>query len=570
MLRAFLTVTDQGGERRNVPVGDWLTLGRTDECGLVIDDCAASRRHAEIRLRGDAFYLHDLGSTNGTLVNGVRMIEGQLEPGDHIQIGDAVLVFGTEEGDDDFAISDDTEVSTFTGTILDLSGRATTCPAGGKAEELLQAIYTVTNAIAAHYDPCKLLDRLLETTVRAIRAQRGAVFFAGPDDSLAPCPVCGRIHAISGGLLAAVEPGGLRVSGTIARRVLRDGESVLFQDSGADGEFDEAESIVSLRLRSVICAPLRAKGGVLGILYIDNDQAGGAYTHEDMLLVTAVGKSAGLALENAQMHRQLLDKHLIELDKQRIEQEIAHAWTIQQSFLIQDWPETGARFNVYGDTRPARTVGGDFYDFIEPQPGLAGLLIGDVSGKGVPAALAMAQVLAQFRLHARGGDSPATVLGALNADLVLRSRNGMFCSLCYVTVDLDTGRVLCANAGHQPPLRIGSGGAEFVGHPSGPPAGILAQMEWRNAEFTLAPGDTLLLYTDGITEARRGTDTRRPGVALDAPAQFGDSSLAQTALKCPGLPARDLINAVHDAVAVWCAPGVPHDDCTMMALRYAG
>lgn len=109
-----------------------------------------------------------------------------------------------------------------------------------------------------------------------------------------------------------------------------------------------------------------------------------------MLLSTAVGNSAGLALENARMHVQIVEKN-------RTDSEIQHAWQIQQGFLINEWPEDDARFKVYGDTRPAKTVGGDFYDFVQPDDAHVGLLIGDVSGKGVPAALTMAQLLTEFR-----------------------------------------------------------------------------------------------------------------------------------------------------------------------------
>ncbi len=148
-------------------------------------------------------------------------------------------------------------------------------------------------------------------------------------------------------------------------------------------------------------------------------------------------------------------------------------------------------------------MGGDFYDFVHTSSDHVGILIGDVSGKGVPAALTMAQLLAEFRLRAREFESPAAVLGALNADLAERAQRGMFCTLCYIVIDLPTGRYRGANAGHHPCLHMGGKGISFICEASGPPAGIVPVVDWEVEEGVLSPGDSLLLYTDGIIEARK-------------------------------------------------------------------
>ncbi|MCX5757730.1 MAG: PP2C family protein-serine/threonine phosphatase [Candidatus Hydrogenedentes bacterium] len=253
------------------------------------------------------------------------------------------------------------------------------------------------------------------------------------------------------------------------------------------------------------------------------------------------------------MHREILDK-------QRVDQEIAYAWTIQEGFLVNDWSAKDGRFEVYGETRPARTVGGDFYDFVRLSQDRIGILIGDVSGKGVPAALAMAQLLAQFRLRARETMSPAEVVKALNEDLVVRSQRGMFCSLCYITLDLGTGAVLCANAGHHPVLYVGSEGARCFGDASGPPAGILPVVPWTDSEWVVEPGGTLLLYTDGIIEARSG----------EAGEEYGIEGLFRIARRMYDRPPKELVDAVNEDVRAFCAPLLPHDDCTMIAVRRLG
>jgi sigma-B regulation protein RsbU (phosphoserine phosphatase) len=279
-----------------------------------------------------------------------------------------------------------------------------------------------------------------------------------------------------------------------------------------------------------------------------------------MLLTTAVGNSAGLALENAMMHLEILEK-------QRMEQDIQNAWTIQQGLLVKQWPEKQDQFEAYGETRPAKTVGGDFYDFVELDSGRVGLLVGDVSGKGMPAALTMAQLLADFRLSARGDLSPSDVLGALNEDLYERGQRGTFCTMCYLTLELSTGKVICGNAGHHPALCINKQGVHMFGSATGPPAGVVSEGQWRDAELQVVPGDTILLYTDGIIEARENAVREEDG---RGPVEFGMERMCQVAHEVHEKGPTTLIARLGEEVQVHCRPGLPHDDCTMIAIRYLG
>lgn len=558
MKRGFLVDESDG---RRIEVGDGIVIGRTRECGFVIDDSSASRRHVEILPKNGAFVWKDLGSTNGTILNGARMLAGELKHGDRIQIGETYIGFQTEADPESESTYPKGEGSRlFTETIFDQSGHVRPVEGPSKSAALLEAVYSVMNDIAANYDQCALMDKVLARTVHAINAQRGAIFLAGTDNELLPCPFCGQIHTIRDGTLRPLEQDEIRISSTIANRVIAGGESVLYADTDIGGDMDVSESIVSLKLRSILCVPLRAKKGILGILYIDTDRQDQQYTRDDLLLASAVGNSAGLAIENAAMHTELLDK-------QRMDQEIETAWTIQEGFLVKDWPATDRRFQIYGETRPAKVVGGDFYDFVQPRPGVVGMLVGDVSGKGVPAALTMAQLLAQFRLYARDIASPAELLARLNTDLAERSRRGLFCSVCYLTLDLATGHVICANAGHPPALLIGENGVTLFANASGPPLGIVPEMTWLDAAVTIAPGDALLLYSDGIAEAR-SMATRHEAQAADGFDEFGVEGLQAFVTSQYGRTPRMMLDAVYQAVQRFCAPGVPHDDCTMIAIRY--
>lgn len=551
---AYLVTEGGRAAPRSAPIEQALVVGRGVTCGFVIDDAAASREHFRIDRREDGFVWKDLDSTNGTLLNGMRMLEGRLAKGDRLQIGETVLRFEVEAPAARTAAPHDDTATLFKQTVLGAPGPAPVDAQPTPSEEVLRTVYKVINEIASNYEPCSLVDRILESTVGAVHAQRAALFFATPEGDLSPCPVCGRYHLWEQGTLRHVERDAVRVSTTVTRRVLREGESVLYKDSASDSEIDSAASVMALDLRSILCVPLRGKERVFGLLYLDSNRPGQAYSHEDMLLTSAIGHSAGLALDNANLHRDLLEKQRVDLD-------IQNAWSIQQGFLIKDWPEADARYRVYGVTYPARTVGGDFYDMVHLPEDRVGILIGDVSGKGVPAALTMAQLLAEFRITVQHEWAPDAVVRVLNEQLCARSQSGVFCTLCYAVIDPASGAAQFCNAGHHPALVSGAGGVREVAEASGPPIGILPGFAWECAETTIALGETALLYTDGIAEA-----CKTVGEGED----YADARLSTAMGVFGGGGPRDLVESLCADVRAYCAPSDPHDDCTLIALRREG
>lgn len=552
MKRGYLVEQATG---RRVLVRDVVTIGRTRDCEFVIEDGAASRRHVEVAPRGEGFVWKDLASTNGTLLNGRPMLAGELRHGDQIRIGETNILFSVEEEERPEGAPPLGESGLFHETIFGMGGTEERVTPAGKSVRLLETVYAVANELAANYDRDAVMERVLTLVMQAVQAQRGAIFLASESGELDPEPVSVRVSG-------RATHGNIRISQTVANKVLQEGRSVLFKQSDDDAEMNATESILSLELHSIVCAPLRAKDRILGILYLDSGRADQEYTEDDVLLAAAVGNSAGLALENARLHVEMLEK-------QRIEQDIQTAWTIQEGFLVKEWPESDRRFQVYGETRPAKTVGGDFYDFVQPRPDTVGILIGDVSGKGVPASLMMAQLLAGFRLLARDLQSPAEVIHALNADLTKRSRRGMFCTLCYLSLDLRTGEVHSANAGHHPVLCAGPSGVRQFGQASGPPAGILPVGPWTEHRDKIEPGDTLLLYTDGIIEAQ-SMGTLHEGPERESILQYELENLSAVTRAHHKQMPHVLLEAVYNDVNRFCAPGSPHDDCTMIAVKYLG
>ena len=550
-------VTGEGTQRKRVPVGASLIVGRAADSGLVLKDTAASRRHAEIRATGEGYLCRDLGSRNGTIVNGSPTSICELKNGDRVLIGETVL---------EFELASDAHSTTVPGktiflqTVLDPAGREKEPPPTSSSKELLEAAYTLMNALASNFNPCDLVDRVLETTTSAVHAHRGAVLFAGPDGTLEPCNVCGHVHTIHHGSSEPARVEEINISESVARRVLSEGENVLYQGGWADGSVDPSASIAALNLTSILCVPIRTQDEVLGILYMDTDVADRAYSDDDLLLAAAAGNSAGLALENARNHQMLLEK-------QRMEQDIEAAATIQAGFLVSDWPTNDPRFEVYGKTVPAKVVGGDFFDFAYLDEHRLGMLIGDVSGKGVPASLTMAQLLAEFRLRAPSVTSPAELLAALNVGLVARSQRGMFCTASVVAIDLRDGRMFGANAGHHPMLVASEDRIISTLDASGPPIGVIPGITWEDVSATVQAGETLVFYTDGIVEARTGA-TRAPGAAAEH--EYGMKRLERAIREVYPTGPKQLIDSVITDVNDFTSPIGPHDDCTMIALRYNG
>ncbi len=547
-------ITGEGDSRRKVAVGDHLVIGRAGDNGLVLADSAASRRHAEIERMGQDFLYRDLGSSNGTKVNNRDTIHRELKHGDLIRIGQSTIRFivADEAGQ---AVPDRT---VFIPTVLDSKENEQSALSDSRSKELLETAYTLMNAIATNFDPCDLAQSILSITSKAIQGRRAAILYADDQGGLQPCPACGAVHSVFNGMPEATSVEEIQISETTAKRVLTDGENVLYRSARSEAKVDASLSMLALNLTSILCVPIRTQDRILGILYIDTDVADRVYTYDDLLLAAAAGNSAGLALENARIHQSLLERN-------RLEQEVADAWTIQEGFLVKDWPEDDPRFDVYGETRPAKTVGGDFFDFVQLDDRLVGFLIGDVSGKGVPAALTMAQLLAEFRLCAAGADSPARVLTQINGAMVGRSRMGTFCSMAYVIVDLENGHLVGANAGHHPMLVISDHDAASLFEPSGPPIGILKDAAWVDETALVRPGETLILYTDGIVEARSGTTQAISGAPQE---QYQRQRLELVASDNPSAPPRELISKVLSDVEEFCGGSRPHDDCTIIALRY--
>lgn len=306
----------------------------------------------------------------------------------------------------------------------------------------------------------------------------------------------------------------------IAGHVFETGEPLLIEDAYQDSRFHRGFDLkTGYRTRSILCIPLMIKDRVIGVSQVINRLDGMPFDAEDLETLILLCTHAAIAIENARMHRALLRK-------QQMESDLAFATNIQLSFLPQDVPEIEG-FRFHARYRAALEIGGDFYDFIPLEEGRLGILIGDVSGKGVASALYMARLTSDFRLLAIRQKDPSRLVERINNLLCERNCRGMFVTLLYMVLDVVGRKLTYVNAGHLPPVLWNqeSGRFEILRAVGGPPAGILAERPYPFATFELGPGDCLLLSTDGLTEAKNSKGELLGWNRIEEAVRRGDSSV---------------------------------------------
>jgi sigma-B regulation protein RsbU (phosphoserine phosphatase) len=318
-----------------------------------------------------------------------------------------------------------------------------------------------------------------------------------------------------------------------------------YQDPRFHRDFDQR---TGYRTRSILCVPLKVKDRVIGVSQVINKLDGTAFTQDDCEILSMLNMHAAVAIENARMHQALLRK-------QQMESDLAFATAVQQSFLPRTLPELPElQFRAYYQS--ALEVGGDFYDFILLPGRRLGILIGDVSGKGVASALYMAQLTSELRLSAIQFPDPAMLVARINELLCERSQRGMFVTLLYMVLDVRERTLTYVNAGHLPPLlwNDGLGRFEVIRSSGGPPLGILSGRRYVAAELRLGAGDCLVLATDGIIEARN------PGGE-----QFGWERLGNAVQAGPAR-ADAVFNRVLAGIKAFMRGAPQADDITMVVM----
>jgi serine phosphatase RsbU (regulator of sigma subunit) len=457
-------------------------IGRRSDCDLVLIGQTISRRHARIVSEAGKHYIEDLGSVHGTTVNGDR-IEKQtvIGDGDRIAVANTILLF-----DAGAAASQAPEP-----TILNALDGHASLDAHGAADpsEKLRALLDFTGSLGTTLDLEQLFPKILESAFRIFpSASRGSIWLVDPSDGeLVP-----RAAHDRDGSSCATPP----ISTTICERVVQRGEAVLSSDVQADQRFEESRSILVQNIRSVLCAPLWATSGdVVGMIQLDSGSIAETFTAEDLDILVNLANLAGQVVAHAQLHAARL-----EYEGQK--RDLTLARDVQGQFLPKSPPDIDG-WQIADFYRPATSVGGDYFDYIDLHDGRVAVVLGDVAGKGVAAALLMARLCSDVRSALFYSTDLVEAMEATNRRVYDNAIFGRFVTLVLCVIEPTTGEISVVNAGQSPPLHgTADGRVESVGDAvAGPPLGVLDDTRYKELHFQLAPGESLLLYTDGVNEA---------------------------------------------------------------------
>jgi serine phosphatase RsbU (regulator of sigma subunit) len=474
-------------------------IGRNPDCDVVLQPKSVSRKHAVILRKDGGFLLKDMGSTRGTFVNGQRLTQPVLlQDGQTIQTGEVLLSFSTrvvqiQEGDE--------EQSTVYAAI-DVVGQSDRQFPTVKPEVKLRALRLISQELGGTLLLKEVLDRVFTSLFEIFpRAERGFVLVreAG-GETLVPEVVRSRTGPA----------GELTISKTVLNRVLNDGQAILSKD--LPREFPESASVTDSQIRSLMAVPLLDQDRKpVGIIQVDTRDGRGRFDQDDLDLLVAVASQISVAVQNAQLHKALVRQR--ELD-----QELQFARQVMQT-LLPERPDSVPGYEFWAYYEPARHVGGDYYGFIPIGPVGPGdgpsarnwaIAVGDVVGKGMPAALLTAKLSAEIRLFLQGDPDPATVVGRLNHQFEEGGLLDLYITFLLVMLDVQTHRLRIVNAGHPPPwIRRRDGRIEEFGRAqSGLPLAIMSDYQYETVETTLEPGETVILYTDGVTDAMNALNER--------------------------------------------------------------
>ena len=542
MTLRLRVVSADGRRFEHEVTGESLVVGRSSRADLALADRAMSREHARIRRDGEGWSLEDLGSHNGTRLNEAP-IEGlrRLRDGDTISLGGSVLV--VELPGEDASPSGDSviyrsarELLQATSGSTDVSGIAAS---GKKSADRLHMLNQVNQALASSISLEELLELILDRAFVHLKPQEAAIYLRDPSGN----DVCAARRTTPGRESRPMH------SKSLLHEVIDKGMVAHVVDSAVDERFAESKSLMLSGLRSFIAAPLLDAQGALGMVVVGAALGARTFRDEDLELLVSLASVAALRIRNVRLVAEAMER-------QKLEQEVRLARQIQVALLPASLPEVSG-YEMHGGTLPSRGVSGDFYKALIRGDGSSlAFFIADVSGKGVAASLLTASLEALSALPLEGNDPPDRICEQVGKLLYQRTPPEKYATAFLGILEPGTGRLRWTNAGHNPALLLRAAGeAEWL-KANGTPLGLLPGAKYREGALTMEPGDALLVYTDGITEALDPDDE-----------EFGEARLLEAAARHRALPLRDMAAGLERDLDAF-ARGIPfHDDRTLVIVR---
>lgn len=551
----YLMFRDPDGDMTRVALENLpLTLGRRSTNEVQVLDPTVSRDHARILNDDTEFVIEDLGSTHGTFVNQKRIERHVLGPNDRIRLGGATNHLLTFRTGGEFTM------------MIGTTGKATTMEGGSAAREQehstrnLEALLEISKALNSSLRLNDVLEKVMDAVLALTEGERCMMLLGSEADAL---EVAAKRNLTSDALSN-------QYSQSVVRAVFGNGQAQILTDVTEDEHFSAQQSIVGLQLRTVMCVPLRlshfsrvkdsdlgelvsddgsdSTSRILGVLYVDRRSPTRNFGDQDLSMIESFASHAAIAIDNARLYEEALEKR-------RMEDELRVANRIQRSLLLSDFPESDW-YEVHALNVPSRGVGGDYYEFFKTQWGTLGFAVGDVSGKGIPAAMLMATLQAAFLAATQTSEDLAFVCSHVNNFLVERTSPERYATF-FVGLLRPDGQMQFVNAGHNPALLV-RGDAEpqrLMG--GGMPLGLFPDREYEVQTMELVEDDVVVVFSDGITE------TNNP-----AEEEYGEEALASVVVAERRDSAAAMGKAVFDAVSAFSTGAPQHDDLTLMIIKY--
>ena len=548
---AVLEVVEPDGSRRVVRVTHApFAIGRGAEAGndLQLADKRISRHSALLVYTDGAFRREDRGQRHGLFINGKKIRVGELGDGDIITCGAAAdsfqLIFRTGQLQESLP------------ELLTRLERAATMEPGARDLRQLSLLLEATALLQSPLSLEEVLSAMLDRTIAITNADRGLLLEADGKGSLRP-----MLARKAGQLSLPAE--GFDPSQTAIAQAVEQKRSIIEEDvSQAQAALRDAVSIVAQNLRSVIAIPLSSlsrprsteatfvggAGDLLAVLYLDS-RLPAAFSRLDRQILDALSREVAGVLDNARLVQK-------EQERRRLVQELDIARDIQQALLPKGF-RSFPHLEVTGVNQSCLAVGGDYFDLMEMSRDRAGFVIADVSGKGLGAAL-VTSMLQGTLLAMTLGQQPDTVFNHINRFICEHSQVERYATLFFGILDR-SGGLEFINAGHLTPLRIHDGRAEFAFSSECLPVGLFPDAEFRTSSGTLTPGDTLVLYTDGVNEAKNLQDE-----------MFDLERLQEVVARHATASVEELKSAILGAVEEFTRGTYLDDDLTLLIIRYQG
>jgi serine phosphatase RsbU (regulator of sigma subunit) len=524
-----------------------LSLGRSAENDLAYpNDPWLSRFHLCFEQRDKGWWIKDCASRNGTVLNAGSLKEPhRIKAGDRIYAGHLTIDVRDRPAEPQrpvisFVPQEEEKITreaTLVTSLDKVLGKAKREPRSAREPALntsrvVNALIRAGQELVTHQPLEGLFAVILELSLSAVEAKRGVI-----------------LTLEEGELVVRASKGeGFSISTSVRDRVIREKCSLVISDAQLDDALRQQESIVMHRVRSMMAAPLQTGDQVIGLIYVDNGAVIRPFSQEDLDLLTVMANVAAIRIEHARLAE-------IEQSEKLMELELSQANEMQRTFLPTGAPAYDG-YDLAGLNLPCRTVGGDYYDFLPYRDGRLAVMVGDVSGKGLPAALLMSGLQARVQMLRETNPEPGFAVTTLNRSLTERCPLGKFITFFYGLLDPATGTLRYSNAGHNYPLVLRADGSVEQLKGNGLVMGLFAAVHYEVRETKLKAGDVLVLYSDGVTEASTSDGQ-----------EFGEDGLAEFLAARKSSPCGEIVNQLVEHIRKWRENTSFADDFTIVLVR---